>query len=458
MPAARRVLLLLLLLLAILALLFFLAVPSVSFAQGASPAPSTSAGAASSPLADAARQLAAKIAAALPPRATIALEVRNLSSLGAAEVSSARRVLETGLQARGLQFGGSFSDRIPVRVTLSENLDGNLWIAEVARPDASYMAIVGWPKARDNGAPSQTPEVVLKKELIWEQEQQIVDLGFLDPLDVKQQRMLVLEPTRIALYEQTDGQWKFQQSFAISTSKPWPRDLRGQLSLLAVEKPEDRKVWLSLPGTACFLTLRGIVGGSSLECVQSDKPAEENDRLAWLATAGASLVDGGGDFVSSRNFFTGRLYGEAGWRATIEPYFSATVIENLASRATVNAGVDGRVRVYEDLQKPPVLMLSGWGSDLTTLKTACGGSWQILATRPGDWTEPDAVQAYEFHDHQAAALGQPVSLPGPVIALRPVAIPRFGNTGGLSRDAITVVRNLVTGHYEAYELSISCGR
>ncbi len=448
MPATRRVLLILL---AILLLLLFLVVPGVSWAQ----APDAS-------LDAAARQLARKITAALPPREVIVLNLRNLSSLAPADAAAVRRAMEAELLARGVHMVEPFAEHVAVRVNLSENLESYVWVADFTRGETPVVAIVALSRPVAGKATVGAP-LALQKQLVWEQEEQILDLGLLDPLDVTEQRMVVLEPARIALYDRKDGQWKLRQGFAIPVVKPWPRDTRGQFYLLEADGSAAERVVISLPGAVCVLSLWPMPEAPALDCEQSDKTAEEDERMLWFDTAGAALVEGGADFVPSRNFYSGKLYSEDGWRAKVEPYFSTAFLSiesapYVSVNAAVHAGVDGRIRLYEDLQKPPVVTLSGWGSDLTSVKTGCGSAWQVLATGSGDWTKPDAIQAYEIRNHEAVGVGQPLNFPGPVTALGPAAVPRFGGIGKLSHDAVAVVRNLQTGRYEAYQLSISCGR
>jgi len=79
------------------------------------------------------------------------------------------------------------------------------------------------------------------------------------------------------------------------------------------------------------------------------------------------------------------------------------------------------------------------------LTSACGGSL-TLSSGPGDWTEPDFVQAYADKNRQDA-VGQPVQFPGPIFAL-------WVEEDGKSARAVS--RNLQTGKYEASIVSVSC--
>ncbi len=94
------------------------------------------------------KALAGKITAAVKPSRGISLDIKNISSLGAADVEAIRKALEAGLQSQGLMVG---SGNIEINVTLSENADGYVWVAEIRRntkrEDASRVAIVSVSKA-----------------------------------------------------------------------------------------------------------------------------------------------------------------------------------------------------------------------------------------------------------------------------------------------------------------------
>src|SRR6266700_3359769 len=97
---------------------------------------------------DPAHELAGKIGTRVDSSASILLTVRNMSSLGADEVAEARRALRAELRREGLRLvsssravltesGGTAGRkrREPDRVlvTLSENSQGYLWVAEIVR-------------------------------------------------------------------------------------------------------------------------------------------------------------------------------------------------------------------------------------------------------------------------------------------------------------------------------------
>ena len=72
----------------------------------------------------------------------------------------------------------------------------------------------------------------------------------------------------------------------------------------------------------------------------------------------------------------------------------------------------------------------------------------MLATRPGDGGQPEAVQAFAIANGAAAALTAPVEMPGPVTAL--------WVSGGSA--ALAVSKDLSTGKYAAYLLTVACGQ
>ena len=74
---------------------------------------------------------------------------------------------------------------------------------------------------------------------------------------------------------------------------------------------------------------------------------------------------------------------------------------------------------------------------------------QVIATRPADAGEPDAVQVYEVTERRADAAGDPATFPGPVVALWP---------SGRRGEVVAIARSSETGRYAAYNLAISCNR
>ena len=107
---------------------------------------------------------------------------------------------------------------------------------------------------------------------------------------------------------------------------------------------------------------------------------------------------------------------------------------------------DGRAELFDNNFNPLAPMPS-WGSDVAGIDGRCGAATQVLATRAGDATEPDGIQSWAVVDRAASPLTAPILFPGPVTALW---------TAG-SDSAVAVTRNLASGRYEAYLVTLACG-
>jgi hypothetical protein len=110
--------------------------------------------------------------------------------------------------------------------------------------------------------------------------------------------------------------------------------------------------------------------------------------------------------------------------------------------------VDGVARHF-DSKGEVTATFSNWGSEIAGINSSCGSGRQLLVTKPGDWTASDSIQAYEISGDQATPVGAALQFAGPVMALW---------SSGDQSYVRAVVRNLKTGHYEAYRLTIVCGQ
>jgi hypothetical protein len=79
----------------------------------------------------------------------------------------------------------------------------------------------------------------------------------------------------------------------------------------------------------------------------------------------------------------------------------------------------------------------------------------LLVTGKEDWTHADTIQAMEIQEIQARPVSSPIDLSGAVIALHS-STARTPNDGSSNGEAIAIIRNLQTGRYEAYRISITC--
>lgn len=328
---------------------------------------------------------ARRIAAALQPGEAVQLSVRNLSSAPAGDFTAAKQVLQAALRGRA-----SASQAATVNVTLSENGEGYLWVAEIVRAGKREAVLVERVRAGPRNA--DPSPVVIEKKPLWEQDAPVLDIA------VHGGDLVVLEPTGISSYRQEEGRWTRVKQTPVEAPGPCPRDPRGRLAF------KDGEAVAFLPGS------------------QAD--------AGWpLGIAGATLAAG-------RNFFSAPGF---------PPFFSAARVGD----GVLLAGVDGRARLY-DGSLHAVADFGGWGSDLAPIESKCARGPLVLATKAGDADDSDAIQAFEIADRKAVPVSAPVEFLGPVTAL--------GQSADDSGTAVAVSRNLKTGRYAAFSLSISCSR
>jgi hypothetical protein len=188
-----------------------------------------------------------------------------------------------------------------------------------------------------------------------------------------------------------------------------------------------------LPGVRCS----GSLSSPSLDCRTSDDP--------WQIDSGATVAF----FSPRRNFFTGILAGNAAG-ASVVPFFSAAAWQTGDIRQWVFSGTDGRTRLYQHDLSAPTAVFNGWGGNLAAVHSGCGSGSQALVSAPTDSTRPDSIQAFDIAGREAMAVSSTVELAGAVQALW---------TAGKNGDTVNgIMRSPATGMYEAFTLSVSCGR
>ena len=367
------------------------------------------------------RELAAKTAAFAGAGAPLAVTWRNTSSLGSAEAGQARAAFETALRQVGARIGDNAT--VELRLTLSENPTQYLIVEEARRGEERQVWMAAWAR-HEATARRGASGVALDRRLVWEQDEQILDVAF------PAASMVVLSPSKVTVYGKPGGQWEPRQSLPIPAAKPWPRDLRGRL------RTAGSSFQAFLPGMTCNGT---IDPAPAMECRPSEEPwvLESGSRGLLLA-----------NFAASRNYFDGRVVAQNGAPRAVAPFYSAASVEERGQTLWLLALVDGRAQVFDvNLTPLPAAAVTGWGSDIAGIDARCGPASQVLATRPGDGSEPDAIQDYSMADRTPQTITAPVSFPGPVTAL--------WSFGGNS--ALAVARDLSTGAYSAYVLTVSCG-
>jgi hypothetical protein len=329
----------------------------------------------SATLEDSARELAGKIAAAMPTREEVFYEVRNLSSLTPEELARIDQALQGELQSRGIRASLNSGGTARVVVTLSENLKSFVWTAEIHQGEASPVVLVAVTRSLADRIVSDSMPVTLHSEKFWEGSERIVDATIAnasngDPL--------------LLLLTQDGLQIRKVGSDAVSIVQIPPGEFRPRDPHGAITQTENGITLTSVP-RVCSVGLDGRV---LIEC-----------------------------------------------HKIIETPSPGRVFENLSLRLLA---MPGPMRVKR-------------GSQVTAVQNGCRGGGQLyLAAGTGDYTEPDTIQLFESTDVHGIIVERWLSdllrFSGPVIDLQ--------SAGATPR---AIVHNLLTGNYEAYRISITCG-
>lgn len=371
-------------------------------------------------------QLAEKIAAVTGP-GVIALEVNNRSSIGAAEVESIRRGIISDLGTSGIRVWDPDQAAAVVKITLSENLQNYIWVAEVQqgtaepsvlmisipRPDLAVNAQNAFPLALHMTPLISSPDPILDAVVLEGNPRRVVALG----------------ASAVIIYEFKDNRWVQGQSLAINHEHPFPRDLLGRI-VLRSDHPFDAY----LPGLACRSANASPL---TMNCSRNDDP--------WpLQTPdfGVSAF-----FSPTRNFFTGALAPGIGKQKAAPPFYSAAALPRDKYALWIFEGTDGQLHLLDGINEQIAPKIR-WGSDLAATHADCRPGWQVLATSPGsdvgDW-----IQGFELPDREPAAVSQKLAVNGNVTALW---------TAPDGKSAVAVYRDLDSGDYEAVQLTLTCNQ
>ncbi|MGH9536365.1 MAG: hypothetical protein ACRD3H_00490 [Terriglobales bacterium] len=386
-----------------------------------------------------AEQLAGKIVAVTGTQA-ITVEVSNRSSLATASADEIRRGLLTQLAVHGARFASAQQAAASVQVSLSENLQSYVWVAEVRQgTNAPAVVMVSFPRAPSVAVEPAGFAMVLHKVQLWSQPERILDVAALEGSPAK---MLVLDASGVIAYRLQDGRWQAEQPLPIPHSRPWPRDLRGRLVLAKDLSAKDRRFDAYLPGVFCRST-----SPEAMTCYDGDQ--------AW--PIGNDVAGLNAPFTASRNYFSGVLSPGVGKQTTVPPFYSAAGLlrdqppgdKPVGDKYAVwlFAAVDGQLHLLNG-STDQVVTDAAWGSDIAALHSGCESGWQVLATGAGDAAN-DAVRAFEVPGRTPVAMSAPLDIGGRVTAMW---------TESSGAGVVAIMHNSRTGEYEALRLTATCGR
>jgi hypothetical protein len=284
----------------------------------------------------------------------------------------------------------------------------------------------------------ETVPLSLRKVLLWSQAEQILDVAMLEE-NSGQTRIAVLSAGKLSIYRLRGASPQPEAVAEIPHSRPWPRDLRGRI-VASIVPSKDRLLDVYLPGVTC----RGAAGASfTLNCHEGNDPWPLGIADASGASA-ASLVTVNAFFDASRNFFASIIAGDG--LKTVPQFYSAAVLPRDKNPVWLFAAVDREIHIFDRTTNRTTKLK--WGSDLASVRTACGAGWQVLATSPVE-EGGDSVRGYEIPESDPVVVSAALDFSGPLSALWTEA---RGDT------AIAIAKNAETGNYEAFRLAVACGQ
>ena len=296
-------------------------------AATAQPAPQ----APSQPMMEAAAQLASRTSSLLPRHPTVSIEQQNLSTLPEDEWSSFRSQFEAELRKAGVEISSATSAEPRIRITLSDNARGLLFVAEVVSPDNRQIAMLPWSKPP---ASDEKPRVSLTKKLLWMQPEPILDVLLSDP-----NTMLVLSATKVASFRFAGGNWTPSASASLVLPRPIPRDPRGRIESTA----DGFRAYL--PGATCTGAFQPDI---KITCAPGNE-TWPHAQVRW---------------ISDRN-----------------------LLESDAVKGPFYSTANGVFVMAEGHATAP----ETWGSDIAAIQNTCGSA--VIATSTA--TYRDNVQAYQ---------------------------------------------------------------
>jgi len=391
------------------------------------------------------QQLARKIVAITGPGA-VAITVENRSSLGKKDFDSISGALRAELDALGARAAKPEQAAATVAVWLSENPQSYVWVAQIQQGTGeSAVAMVSVPRGDEAGWAHESMPMSLRKIPLWAQEERILDAVVLEE-DSAPKQIAVLDGEKVAIYRLKSGKWQQEQTLTITHARPWPRDLRGRIMAA-----KDHLLDVYLPGVFCRSTATLPL---TLNCRESDDPwplvATAVASFPSLSAGSPPVRPLGAFYSASRNFFTGALTPGVGRLMTVGKFYSAAALPRERYVLWLFAGTDGQIHMVDGVTDQTAKL--GWGSDIASVKTACGAGGQLMATSSGEngpGNGVDSVRLYEIADRDPVPVSAALDFPGEITALW---------TEAKGDSAMAVVRNHETGDYEAFRLAVACSQ
>jgi hypothetical protein len=358
------------------------------------------------------RSLARKSAGVLRG-GSVRLESHNISTLKDAEFAALVAAFQDELKQRGILVSQSETGT-KIALTISGSLTSFVAVSKIDRGGSEEVFLEQLGRAIDAAPTDDVSTLSVHEEFLFAQ-----DLPMADVLvgDDNKSALVVLGLREINTYAWKDGRWDLAKPSEAVHQVASQKELRGFLYF------DEAGGTAYFPGEMC---VQSSASGAGLNCQSYRGP---------MRVRGVSL-----DLLSKMKM--------AAW-------YSVAEVEGDGRTRLVATGRDGATRLY-DGGVDPVVLSREWGSELAVVHSGCGTGTQILVTSKGDWTNPDSVRVIQIQNGAAREVSSPMEFPGPIIALHTAAT-GTAESGLANKSAVAIVRNLQTGRYEAYRLTISCG-
>lgn len=159
---------------------------------------------------------------------------------------------------------------------------------------------------------------------------------------------------------------------------------------------------------------------------------DHNGQLAALHIDSPNSIQQAVSLNAAGPLLSRDLEGEIAWRQDT----MTILVAGKSCDFTWAASPEPKCHAANVMPRPPVL-----------LTDPCGGTWKLLADG-ADWTNPEVLQVVPVSAiHRRSVMLS--DFPGPIISINGEANP--------SANALVVTRNLRTGNYEVYKVTLACG-
>lgn len=360
-----------------------------------------------SPFQDLLSELAGKIAAAVAPVTRIHLMAPGVQD------ADAPPPLESDLAERlatlGLKVVGGGEGTATVLFTCAQNIRQRVCTADVRKGEVRTVVMAERWQDAGRGSGIGVP-IVINLQPVIAQDAPILDVA------AAGSRLAVLDPTALSLYERVANGWRAVAASPITSSRPWPRDVRGRVRI------DGGAVEAFLPGVTCHGRLEPL----SVACAGDQRP--------WpIAIDNMGIAPG-------RNHFT---------IPDAPAFFTAAALAPAAGARWMLASQDGRL-VFLDAARRTVDSIESPGDNVAAVTTTCeAGSHVLVSLRANEAGDRETLRLFSIAARSLLPVTPPIVLPGSLTALW---------TMPDGARVLAVSRHAATGRYEAFEVSVVCGR